>query len=490
VGWLPLLSATNSGSQLTTDNSQPKTMFRYILGRFLLFGPTLAVVSVIIFFLNHYQPGDPVSTYCALEGLEDCDEKNSERIRKRLNLDQPLFYFGMSTQAYPDTFYKVPTKTDQQIRARMLYQYGNWSAIQQYFHSVNAFYKKTNQTPNDSLRQVMTGQLRTKFLPILTESDDDEILNLFAINQALFQNDTVNHLLYDDFKNIKNQYAYLKAHPTTYKNYGPAFRWYGFRNQYHRWIGGYLRLDFGNSYQTGKPIIEELAPKMEKTVIMSGIAIFLAYLISVFLGVFSAVKKGTRLDSFVSTFLFILYSLPSFWIGMLLIFFFANPDYWSFFPPGGWDDYFIKQNGTDWEILKDKAHHLVLPIICLMYPALAFLSRQMRGGMLTALQQDYIRTARAKGLSEGKVIWKHAFRNALIPIITLLGNLLPSLIVGSIVLEVIFGIHGMGNLLFESINNQNFPVVFAIVMILAFMTILGYLISDILYAIIDPRVKF
>lgn len=465
-------------------------MFRYILKRLYLFIPALLGVSLIIFFLNHYQPGDPVSVFCVLEGQEECDEFSRERIRKRLNFDQPLFYFGISTQAYPDTFYKIPTKTDQQIRDRMLYQYGNWSAIQDYFHSVNYFYKKTNQTPNDSLRQVIIGQLRSKFLPLLTESDDNEILNHFAINQALFQNDTINHPLYDDFKAIKNQYAYLKAHPTTYKNYLPAFPWYGFSNQYHKWISSYLRLDFGYSYQTGKPVLEEIAPKIEKTVIMSGIAILLAYVIAVFLGVLSAVKKGTRLDSFISIFLFVLYSLPSFWIGMLLIFFFANPDYWHIFPPGGWDDYFIKNNGTDWEIFKDKVHHLILPIICLTYPALAFLSRQMRGGMLTALEQDYIRTARAKGLSERKVIWKHALRNALIPIITLLGNLLPSLIVGSIVLEIIFGIHGMGNLLYESINNQNFPVVFAIVMILAFMTILGYLISDILYAVIDPRVKF
>ncbi|MGB0863846.1 MAG: ABC transporter permease [Saprospiraceae bacterium] len=466
-------------------------MFRYILKRLAFFIPTLLGVSIIVFFLNHYQPGDPVSVFCAMEnGQEQCSDENRRRIRKRLNLDQPLFYFKINTQAYPDTFHRLLTTTDQEVRGRMLYQYGNWTAIQRYFDSVNGFYKKINQTPNDSLRKVIYNQLKTKFLPLSTEANDKKILSHFAINQALFQGDTVNHALYNDFKVVKAQYAYLKATPTIYKNYMPAFRWHGFTNQYHHWLNGYLHLDFGYSYQTGKPVMEEIGEKMEKTVIVASIAIVLAYVIAMFLGVVSSVKKGTRLDSVISTFLFVLYSLPSFWIGMLLIFFLANPDYLNIFPSGGWDDYFIKNNGTDWEILKDKIHHLILPIICWTYPALAFLSRQMRGGMLTTLQQDYIRTARAKGLSERKVIGKHAFRNALLPIITLLGNVLPSLIAGSVILEVIFGIHGMGNLLYESINLQNFPIVFAIVMILALFTILGYLIADILYAIIDPRVKF
>ena len=143
-----------------------------------------------------------------------------------------------------------------------------------------------------------------------------------------------------------------------------------------------------------------------------------------------------------------------------------------------------------WETLRVRSYHLFLPLLCWTYPSLAFLSRQMRGGMLTVLRQDFIRTARAKGLEEKKIIWKHAFRNSLLPIITLFAGVFPRMISGSIAIEVIFSIPGMGSTMLSAIDAKDFPLVFTIVMFSAILTIIGYLIADILYAVVDPRITY
>jgi len=135
-------------------------------------------------------------------------------------------------------------------------------------------------------------------------------------------------------------------------------------------------------------------------------------------------------------------------------------------------------------------NRLILPIICITYGSLAFVSRQLRSSMVETLQQDYIKTARAKGLSERKVVWKHAFRNALFPLITIFASVLPSAFAGSVIIEVIFNIQGMGYLLFDSIMNSDWQVVYAIIMIATILTIVGILLADILYALVDPRVRF
>ena len=143
-----------------------------------------------------------------------------------------------------------------------------------------------------------------------------------------------------------------------------------------------------------------------------------------------------------------------------------------------------------WTCFWSTAANLVLPIFCITYASLAFISRQMRGGMLDVLQQDYIRTARAKGLSENKVVWKHGFRNSLFPIITLFASVFPRAIAGSVVIEIIFNIPGMGKLAFEAITHSNWPVVLAVLMLVAIMTMIGTLVADILYAVADPRISF
>ncbi|MGA7878087.1 MAG: ABC transporter permease [Desulfoferrobacter sp.] len=258
--------------------------------------------------------------------------------------------------------------------------------------------------------------------------------------------------------------------------------------QYLLWVKRVFTLDFGNSFKDHRPVLEKIAERLPITIQLNAISIFLVYLIAIPFGVFSATHADTLTDRVLTLFFFFLYSLPSFWVAVLLIMFFGGGDFLDIFPVYG-----ISSIGAgSWSLfhwLTDRLWHLVLPVTCLTYGGLAYLSRLTRAEMLEVIREDYIRTARAKGLSERIVIFKHALRNALLPIITLLAFLLPAMFGGSVIIESIFSIPGMGQLGFESVLSRDYPVIMAITTISALLTLAGLLISDILYATLDPRIK-
>jgi peptide/nickel transport system permease protein len=259
--------------------------------------------------------------------------------------------------------------------------------------------------------------------------------------------------------------------------------------QYGSWLRRVITFDFGNSYKDHRPVMDKIAERLPITIELNLISIFLVYLIAIPIGVYSAVNQGTFIDRITTVILFILYSLPSFWVAVLLIMFLGGGDFFDWFPiygilsPG--------MEGAHWiSRLGDHLWHLVLPVFCLTYGSLAALSRYQRAGMLEVIQQDYIRTARAKGLPEKIVVFKHAMRNSVIPIITLMGSLLPGMFGGSVIIENIFSIPGMGQLGFEAVLSRDYPVVLAIATIAAFLTLIGILISDLLYVWVDPRITY
>ena len=221
------------------------------------------------------------------------------------------------------------------------------------------------------------------------------------------------------------------------------------------------------------------------------ISVFLAYLISIPLGIYSAYKKDTKFDRISSILVFILYSMPSFFVGVLLLYTFANPDMFRWFPVSGIQDPTVfDPNWGAWDKLTHRLPYFILPLCAYVYSSFAFLSRIMRVGVIDVFGQDYIRTARAKGLGEGKVVMKHALRNSLLPIITVFANIFPLAIGGSVIIETIFTIPGMGFEIYNSILNSDYPMIVAVFTIIGFLTMVGYLIADILYAVVDPRISY
>jgi peptide/nickel transport system permease protein len=259
--------------------------------------------------------------------------------------------------------------------------------------------------------------------------------------------------------------------------------------QYGMWFGKVLRFDFDESTFYEKPALDLILERLPISLQLSLISIFLSYLISIPLGIFSATHQFKISDKIVTVGLFILYSLPSFWVADMLILFLTGGDFIKLFPAVG-----LHSPGANdmplWKWFLDWMWHLVLPITCLTYTSLAFLSRQMRVAMLETVRQDFIRTAQAKGLTQRAVIFKHALRNSMIPILTLMASLLPELLGGSLIIEYIFGIEGMGKLTIDSIYNRDYAVINAIFFFSGFLTLLGILLSDLSYALVDPRIRY
>lgn len=259
--------------------------------------------------------------------------------------------------------------------------------------------------------------------------------------------------------------------------------------QYGRWVKRLAKFDFGNSYRDHRPVLKKIGEALPITLTLNIITILIVYVVSIPIGAYSALKPRSWHDKLAALVLFILYSLPSFWVAMMLIVLLGGGDYLNLFPIVGFTS--DNASGLSWlQWMGNVAWHIVLPIACLTYASLAFLSRFSRAAMLEVIRQDYIRTARAKGLSEKQVIWKHAMRNALIPLVTLMGTLLPSLLAGSVIIEQIFAIPGMGRLGFESVLSRDYPVIMAIAFISALLTLVSVLLSDLMYVVIDPRITF
>jgi len=261
--------------------------------------------------------------------------------------------------------------------------------------------------------------------------------------------------------------------------------------QYAHWLGRLLQGELGFSFKDRQPVWDKILPRVGVTVILSVLSILITYLISIPLGIYSAVRTGSLADQVSTLMVFMLYSLPTFWIGTLIIIFLCGGDFFAWFPPGGLRS--LDHDPETWSLGRrfvDYAHHLAMPLFCTTYASFAALSRFMRTSMLENARQDFIRTARAKGVSEPVVILKHMLRNSLIPLITIMAGLLPALIGGSVIIETIFSIPGLGQLAYQSVLARDYPVVIAIFAAGSFLTLLGILASDLALAWVDPRIHF
>ncbi len=492
----------SNNSQTIRNDCQTKKsfMFQYILKRVLIFIPTLFIISLIAFGLSKVAPGDPVELInrgglSAGDGGQLADmlatEQTYLQTAERLGLHLPVFYGALSPYSEPDTLHNVVKQAHQTLLKNLVGQYGNWQEISDYYHSLRDVEKEVYKIAPDSLNFAARRKARRAVVDLYLNHKDNKITGLLKTIQTSTQSDSSMFALQAPVQKLLDSYATVKSQASPSNNYIPSLKWYGFDNQYHNWITGFFTGDFGFSYLDNRPISSKMWDALRWTLIINFISIFLAYILSIPIGVNTAIRKDTTYDRVITTILFILYSLPVFWTGTLLIVFLTTSEYGSFFnlfPTGGITD--LPPSAPFMDRMLDLGHHLVLPVVCITYGSLAFISRQMRGGMLTVIRQDYIRTAKAKGLEEKQIIWKHAFRNSLFPIITLFASVFPLAIAGSVVIEVIFSIPGMGKLLFDSIIARDWPVVYTILMFAAVLTMIGNLIADMLYAVADPRVTF
>jgi peptide/nickel transport system permease protein len=496
-------------------------MLKYILRRILFFIPTLIAISLLAFIISVNAPGDPVSR------LVETSQSNSELSVKstsqkeqkkywtqKLGLDLPLFYFSIHSLAEPDTLYKVFDTGERDALKRLIDMYGDWNEISAYYNSLILLDESHKNIKTDTADQEKYP--KEYFLEAINKSvvECTALRSEWDENAITVKLDSLEKLYsaFDYFKtqkslikNIRTCFENVKQSSSEWKNYIPVITFYG-NNQYHRWIfgdgnwitaegskfsKGVMRGDFGISYITKEPISKIIGSRILWSLMFALLSVIIAYLVSIPVGIRSAVKKHKAFDNISSVILYLLYSMPVFWLATLLLMSFANPDTLWIFPASG-----VKpvagypETAGFFGRIGMTLPYLILPLICYVYSSFAFISRSMRSSVLEVLPMDFIRTARAKGLKENAVIYKHALRNSLLPLITIFANVFPLAIGGSVIIESIFSIPGMGLEAYTAISTQNYPVIIAIFTLTGFFTLIGYLLSDILYTVADPRINF
>jgi peptide/nickel transport system permease protein len=263
--------------------------------------------------------------------------------------------------------------------------------------------------------------------------------------------------------------------------------------RYVRWIGALARGDLGYSFSRNRPVLDIIKELLPNTLLLSFSAIGVAFILGILLGILQAVRQYSLLDSIASIVGLFFYSMPSFWLALMMVLvfsLFAHQGQWPIEFPGSDIRSFNYVDLTPLQKVQDRLLHLTLPATSLALVLAAGIARYTRGSMLEVIRQDFVRTARAKGLSEPVVIFKHTLRNALIPVITLVGLYLPFLFSGTVLIESVFAWPGMGKLVVDAISQRDYPVIMGGSLVFAMMVVVGNLVADVLYAVVDPRIRY
>ncbi len=258
--------------------------------------------------------------------------------------------------------------------------------------------------------------------------------------------------------------------------------------QYYIWVKKIVVLDFGDSFSIdARPVLDKIAERIPITLTLNALSLIIVLVVSIPIGVYSAIRPYSLFDKIATFFVFFGFSMPTFWLALLLMLFFGVWLEWL--PISGIESYNHDSLSPVGRFI-DYTEHLLMPALVAGLTSLAGLSRFTRQNMLEVIRQDYVVTARAKGLNENVVVYKHCLKNAMLPVVTILALSIPGLIGGSVIFETIYAIPGMGQLFFQSVMSRDYPLIMGILVIGSFLTLLANLLADIAYAFVDPRIAY
>ena len=428
-------------------------MLQYTIQRILLAIPTLLGITLLTFLIMRLAPGDPVDLFlggaAGGEGISTDHQADMEKtrrdLRRQLGLDQPLY------------IQYLHWLSNLVLRVEDLGAFDRGALL------ADAVLDELPDAAQAELAALEGAARKARFLEHFRRRRPERVAEL--IESPFWQS-----RLFSPAKN----YAYAGSGLELVQ------------------AGGWrlVTLNLGRSFKDQEPVIDHILDRLPITLEINLISLVFAYLVGVPLGIVIAVKQNTAIERLATTGTFMLWSMPSFWVGMLLILFFCNKEFFHWFPASGIQSIEAGEDWGFWRLLTDHAHHMVLPVLASTYASFAGISRYMRTSMLENLRLDYVRTAQAKGLRYRVVVLRHVLRNSLIPIVTLLAGLLPGMIAGSVFIETIFTIPGMGFLAFQSVIVRDYPVAMALFTVGAALSLAGILVADILLKVADPRIDF
>jgi peptide/nickel transport system permease protein len=312
--------------------------------------------------------------------------------------------------------------------------------------------------------------------------------DLSVVKAACQASDEIREPYIEELRKIEGLLIRLSYQSPSFFSWLPFPRWNGFDNQFHLWFSKIIHGDIGISSRDGRPVLDKLKEAIPWTLWVNGLAILLAYMFAMPVGILMAVLPKSRWLRWINNFLLVLYALPAFWVGSMLLFQATLPEYgFSFFSISGWSN--LQREGGFLSQPIPFLLQLSLPVFCMSYGLAAYLTSYMQSTFSKVLKEPYMLFAKAKGISRTRLYFKHALPNALLPQIVFVAGIIPALITGSVVIEVIFNIPGMGRLFIDSMLSQDFTTVYSFVLLVSVLTAVGLIVSDILLVVTDPRIR-
>ncbi len=459
-------------------------MLTYLLKRISTLLLSLWIISVCLFFLQKNATVDVVmlQSKARSNGSFYVHPLAAEKVYRaeavRLNLDRPLFYFAMKPVMFPDTFYKVQYPEAVKVQKKLLLATGDWALVQTYFQTLTAFYEKVAQTENGQVSIFWKQQLQ----------EMANTADLSVVKAACQASDEIREPYIEELRKIEGLLIRLSYQSPSFFSWLPFPRWNGFDNQFHLWFSKIIHGDIGISSRDGRPVLDKLKEAIPWTLWVNGLAILLAYMFAMPVGILMAVLPKSRWLRWINNFLLALYALPAFWVGSMLLFQATLPEYgFSFFSISGWSG--LQREGGFLSQPIPFLLQLSLPVFCMSYGLAAYLTSYMQSTFSKVLKEPYMLFAKTKGISRTRLYFKHALPNALLPQIVFVAGIIPALITGSVVIEVIFNIPGMGRLFIDSMLSQDFTTVYSFVLLVSVLTAVGLIVSDILLVVTDPRIR-
>ncbi|NND06643.1 MAG: ABC transporter permease [Saprospiraceae bacterium] len=461
-------------------------MLRYVVRRMALVFPGLWILVSSLFILSKMVPGDPVlaamKEQSELFSSADFSVSSRQYAQKsaQLGLDRPNFYFSILPATYDRQLYELPP-FEQKFALELLKENVSWDKIQ-------SLVKRVNELQDIEPDSTLQSESRLALITLSQWPADPKVLMEHA--QVLMSDLSLAPRFQQAAKEIRTTSKALNANGgTKWQQFLPQIIWHGSDNQYHHWLSAVVTLDLGPSLVDGRSAWTKILLALRWTLLLNLISLMLAYGLGILLGTYAGWKGGSW-DRVFQFAMYILYAIPIFWLATVLVVFFSTSEYGSWtniFPATGiWH---TSSNGSFMSMIGGNVTQLFIPVIALSVHLLAFVSRQMRSSMVAEKGKSYVWHARAFGIGERRIFWKHVFRNASSPLITMLGTLIPAAIGGSLVVEVICNVPGMGRLMFDAIFGNDWSVVIGVVLISGVLTMIGTLVSDVLYKWVDPRVS-
>lgn len=477
-------------------------MIKYTVKRLLFFIPSVFFISVLSFVLIRSIPGDTVDFLIRSQtderSLGDSPKLFTQKYREKaseLGADLPAFYVELGTCAEPRHLAYEWNPVRKSVVRSLISETGNSSAAEAWYNSVETLdnsLQTFGRLHPDKQAVIDAKRVADRLLYADEASEVTESLDEL---RTILATDTVYHAYTSQWTAFPEQaWQTLQQTPTRWKNYVPVPRFHA-RCAYGLWLfgngkenRGVIRGDFGVSLLDKKPVSASLGERIGLTVLLSLISVVLAFLVSVPLGVFTALYKGSVWEKAISTLVFVFYALPSFWVASLSIIWLAGGDGLDWFAPYGTGT--VTNDMSAWDIVILKWKHFALPIFAWTYSGIAFITKQTQTSVADTLDKPYTQSAIARGLPFRQILWKHVLPNSLRPLITLAAGILPGLIGGSVVLETIFSLPGLGEWAYRAFLFRDFPVIMAVVFWGSLLTLTGYLVSDLLLAATDPKIRF